>query len=302
MSMRLLATVGLCWSLSCWAWPAVASASLLFTSGTLRDFCADALRTGAAAFALPPCPGLHTHPNFATGVDLGGTGTGVVNGVAVGVVLDTLGADGKPVLNTAYVGPSVNGSLDPLSHLPIQKPIFTTAADFAQWYNDVPGINVSRALVQPGNGSGSFFPLDGQLSGNQGLGHNYYFTYELHGSFRYEGGEVLQFVSDDDLWVFINGTKALELAGTHNPEAGNIHTDGQAMTLGITPGQSYPIDLFFADRQPVDAVLRISGTPIGIATPIPEPSTSLLFATGLVALGGHIWRRRERKHSCTRIC
>lgn len=38
-----------------------------------------------------------------------------------------------------------------------------------------------------------FFPIDGQGFGNEGLSNNFHFTFELHMTFVYEGGEVFSF-------------------------------------------------------------------------------------------------------------
>ena len=52
--------------------------------------------------------------------------------------------------------------------------------------------------------------------GNSWANHNYSFTTELRYWFQYEGNENLKFTGDDDVWVFINGTMAVEMPGTHN--------------------------------------------------------------------------------------
>lgn len=68
------------------------------------------------------------------------------------------------------------------------------------WFNDTPGYNLSVShsidLIETSAGSGiyeyeseAFFPIDGQLYGNNpGYGHNYGFTLELHGTFGYQPG------------------------------------------------------------------------------------------------------------------
>lgn len=126
---------------------------------------------------------LDSHPDFEKGI----------SGVVPGLVSPTLGADHKPV----FVAPNGSGAI-------------SRAASFNQWYNDVDGINKKTVLplvlneTSPGSkifsySSGSFFPIDGQLFGNQGYSHNYHFTVELHTTFTYHGGEVFQFTGDDDI-------------------------------------------------------------------------------------------------------
>lgn len=259
-----------------------------FTSGTIRDFCADPARNGR----LSACPSVIHHKDFETQVD--------VAGVAAGIVDPILGSNAKPVFD-----PAATNLLT-----------FTTAGNFAQWWEDIPGVNQSTPFIIPLGNTGQFSPIDNALLGNQGLSHNYHFTYELHGSGITEAGEVLQFMSDDDLWVFINTHLALELAGTHNAEPGRI----DLAALGLTQGEIYGIDIFFAERQTVDSVLCISSSTIlgnpdacGIAglpdpspckpgepcsvpggvEPIPEPSTLLLLATGVVGFLAIGWRRQR---------
>jgi fibro-slime domain-containing protein len=243
-------------------------AEIIAFPGTVRDFCGDV--PGACI------EGRVVHPNFETRID--------VSGVLTGVVERTLGADTKPRLDEAA----------------LPKPSFTGAADFDQWYRDDPRVNLGTAFaIQLSNAatgntnvfefsSDEFFPIDGELLGNQELRHNYHFTYELHGRFRYLGGEILNYRSDDDLWVFINGELALELAGTHNAESGSVNLD---LLPGLARNSLARIDIFFAERQTTDSVLRIQ-TPRLV--PVPEPGTLTLSALGILAALACRPRRRSR--------
>lgn len=168
-------------------------------------------------------------------------------GQITGLVDSTLGSDSKPVF-----GP--NGT-----------ECITSAETFAQWYNDVPGVNLSTSYtITLDNGTTTaggtyiyentaFFPIDDQLLGNEGGDHNYHFTYELHAEFTYAGGETFTFSSDDDLWVFINDNLVVDLGGVHETVTGSVDLD----TLGLTIGENYNFDLFFAERHSIGSVFKM---------------------------------------------
>ena len=107
---------------------------------------------------------------------------------------------------------------------------------------------------------GSFFPLDGQLFGNQGRPHNYHFTFEVSTAFAYRGGEVFRFTGDDDVWVFINRRLAIDLGGVHGPESASVDLDARAGELGITSGEIYSLHLFFAERHTTQSSFRVETT------------------------------------------
>jgi fibro-slime domain-containing protein/RHS repeat-associated protein len=185
-----------------------------------------------------------THPDFEKGI----------SGLVTGLVQTQLGPDSKPI----YVGPNGRGAI-------------TSTASFNQWYNDDATVN-SKTIVPvvlgetaPGSGvysfqSNAFFPIDGQLFGNQGRVHNYHFTLELHTNFTYRGGEVFQFTGDDDIWVFINNRLVVDLGGVHGAASGSVNLD----TLGLTPGNAYAFDFFFAERHTTESNFRLT-TSIGLA-------------------------------------
>ncbi|WP_437970183.1 fibro-slime domain-containing protein [Sorangium sp. So ce260] len=156
------------------------------------------------------------------------------------IVLPELGPDKKPVYNPS--GPAGRT---------------TGAAAFDQWFRDEPGVNIPIPFTVPMNvsdrGTGiflqaEFFPIDDQGWGNEGRDHNYGFTYELHTTFEYMGGDYLVYASDDDLWVFINGRLAVDLGGVHQPAGDIFVLDGHAEKLGIEVGNEYPLDIFHAER------------------------------------------------------
>ncbi len=182
------------------------------------------------------------HPDFET---FGGTGLD-------GIVELDLGADHKPV----YAHPGGTAHT-------------TGPAEFAQWFNDVDGVNMAfpftiTPIIGADGGltytNNAFFPIDGQGFGNEGNEHNYHFTYELHMEFAYKGGEVFTFTGDDDLWVFINNRLGIDLGGLHSALSETIDLDAMAGTLGITVGETYSLDLFQAERHTSESNFTIESS------------------------------------------
>ena len=156
------------------------------------------------------------HPDFEETV---GTTALPAYGVINGLVSQALGSDSKPVYNP--VRPASDDSMH-------------SASLFNQWYNDTPGVNQSMTfsitLSNGGTAPGgtytynnqNFFPIDGLFWGNQGQNHNFSFTFELHTSFTYNTGQNFTFIGDDDVYVFINGQKVIDIGGVHSASNGNV--------------------------------------------------------------------------------
>jgi fibro-slime domain-containing protein len=183
-----------------------------------------------------------THPDFEAAFE---------SGLDAGIVQSTLGPDDKPVYASIGRTKSTTG-----------------AANFNMWFNDTPMINLSKPLelqLLPVSGEPGFFtyddqdffPIDDELLGNEGRGHNFHFTLQASTTFEYRGSEVFSFSGDDDMWVFINRRLAIDLGGLHQSLSANVVIDDFARTAGMTPGSVYPLHFFFAERHTIDSHFTI---------------------------------------------
>ena len=66
----------------------------------------------------------------------------------------------------------------------------------------------------------------------------------------------LAFSGDDDVFTFINGQLVVDLGGIHASQTQSVNLD----TLGLTPGQEYQLDFFFAERHVTQSHFRIDTT------------------------------------------
>jgi fibro-slime domain-containing protein len=187
-----------------------------------------------------------THPDFER----------LCCGDTRGAVTAMLGSDQKPVY--ASSGPTYGTNNGP--------ELMTGPAEFASWYHNVDGVNAPYLIyfffVPSAGGvftfhSSAFFPLDDMGFGNQNRNHNFHFTTELHTQFKYGGGETFHFTGDDDVWVYINGTLAIDLGGVHAAEDAEVNLDAKASELGIEKGKIYPLDLFQAERHTTESNFRV---------------------------------------------
>ena len=162
---------------------------------------------------------------------------------SVGIVQDMLGADQKPVYKPAADMPMIS----------MYGQQTTDKAHYDQWYRNTDGVNMPIQFTVPltmgANGvasydNGEFFPIDNQGFGNyKNFGHNFGFTFELHTTFAYKGGEVFTFTGDDDLWVFVNGHLGIDLGGLHPERSKSIMLDTVAKDFGFGDRQDVPARL-----------------------------------------------------------
>ncbi len=142
------------------------------------------------------------------------------------------------------------------------------------------------------DGSPAFFPIEGHpqaLSGEvlhdtlvpppyanwwqSPEQHTFSFTSEITYWFQYDSTQTYQldFLGDDDVWVFVNGQLVVELAGVHAPVEGSftipaggtlssesIGVDTTPPSLTLEEGKVYEVKVFQAERNPVGSSFKLT--------------------------------------------
>jgi fibro-slime domain-containing protein len=93
--------------------------------------------------------------------------------------------------------------------------------------------------------------------------HNFSFTSEVRYWFQYNANKTynLEFIGDDDVWVFINKKLAVDLGGIHTPIKGSVTLDGSsADRFSLKDGKVYEIAVFQAERQTSSSSYKLTLT------------------------------------------
>lgn len=118
--------------------------------------------------------------------------------------------------------------------------------DKAVFYND--GDNENKG----------FFPLDSllddtndeKLLGEDNQKHNYHFGMNVDGDFIYKKGanQFFNFSGDDDVYVFINGERVIDLGGAHKEANSELDIEEYANKHGIKNGEKCHFQMFYLER------------------------------------------------------
>lgn len=206
------------------------------------------------------------NPDFQHGID---------GGIVTGLVQNTLGPNGLPVVST--YGATHSGGSGPITQ--------TSGTGELLWWTPNGSSILSDGTAPVGvpfTGMATDFFPSGQSSNS-----SWFRTAIFTGMINVTNPTAYSFSlgSDDDSWLFIDGV----LAGDNGGVKANNPT---TFSTGMLGSGSHTVQIFFADRNTVQS--GITFDPQFRVSTVPEPSSLSLLATGLVGVVGAV-RRRSKK-------
>jgi fibro-slime domain-containing protein len=125
---------------------------------------------------------------------------------------------------------------------------------------------------------GGFFPIDGKgwfaapYSLTNPDNHNFSFTTQFRYYFTFDPttSATLTFTGDDDVYVYMNGQRVVDIGGVHGPQAGTYTLD-KNQKLGMVAGHVYEVDLFNAERHTSGSNFRLALTGFSKSTSVCGP-------------------------------
>jgi fibro-slime domain-containing protein len=114
--------------------------------------------------------------------------------------------------------------------------------------------------------------------------HNFSFTSEVRYWFKYDAQTryTLDFLGDDDVWLFVNKRLAVDLGGIHAPVSGSVTFGaGAAADFGLQDGQVYEVAVFQAERQTTGSSYKLTLSGFSSA----PSECSPICGDGIVSIG-----------------